>query len=313
MLKCSRDYGKKDGPVRDAGAHERPRPMNASAASVRHVQLGQCQLCEAEFKLHGGCLVLHGYTRPGDGQIFGRCQGIGHLPYQQSCDLLVSTVAIFQKDLVGARARLAAFDAGKVTACRFLTKDRNGSVKTVYASAGGSTPDAWRRALDIAHGQAKSEVFSLEQSIARFTARIAAWKLSPVKETTEEAIAATEQAEKDARKAAKLDAKKAKEAKRAELDAKAEKRKEALRVVLEGFAAQFKALAAQPKSPERTAAAQALAIHVQAPKWEKIGGYWGFMDLGCDPALIELGLAEESPRCPGRAGRYILPAYTKAA
>lgn len=287
--------------------------MTTPAASVRHVQLGFCQLCEGEFKLDRWALVLHGYTRPGDGQLFGRCAGVGHLPYQQSCALLVSTLAIFKKDRVGARDRLAAFDAGTVTEVSFLAKGRDGHPALVSASLADSASGVWNRALNIAHGNARMEVSSLEQSIARFTKRIAAWKSSPVKATTEEAILAAEQSGKDERAAVRIAAKQAKDDKRAALDAKAEKRKEALRVVLDGFAAQFAALAAQPASPERDAAARALAIHVQAPKWEKIGGYWGFMDLDCDPALIELGLAEKSRQRPDRAGRYILPAYMKAA
>lgn len=289
--------------------------MTTSPASVRHVQIGQCQLCEASHKLHGGLVVLHGYKRPGHGSIVGDCDGTRHLPYEQSCDMIELALALAEQHLPSAREKLAAFDAGEVTSVSFLAKDRRGNLITVNASIATSSPSEWRRALEHAHSEARMTVSSWEASIARFTKRIAAWKLCPVIETTEEAITAAEQVEKDQRAKVKADAKKAKADKRAALAAKAEKRKQALRVVLDGFAAQFNALAAQPKSDARDAAARALASSIQAPKYEKIGGYWGFMDLGCDPALIELGLAEASPNPAfvGRACRYILPAYVKAA
>lgn len=48
-----------------------------------------CQACEGFFKLNEkGLVVKHGFRRPGDGFLRGECLGVGHLPYEASCELM---------------------------------------------------------------------------------------------------------------------------------------------------------------------------------------------------------------------------------
>lgn len=48
---------------------------------------GECQMCGRMQKLPGGKLAKHGYTTRW-GFFSGVCRGAGHLPYEQSCDML---------------------------------------------------------------------------------------------------------------------------------------------------------------------------------------------------------------------------------
>lgn len=53
---------------------------------------GHCQYCGHEQVVKGGVLVLHGYTRPGDGYIFNECPGINLPPLEIN---QISTVTWF--------------------------------------------------------------------------------------------------------------------------------------------------------------------------------------------------------------------------
>jgi hypothetical protein len=54
--------------------------------------MGQCQCCESTQKLPGGRLSHHGY-RVLWSSFVNVCPGTGHLPYEQSCDLIASFIA----------------------------------------------------------------------------------------------------------------------------------------------------------------------------------------------------------------------------
>lgn len=60
----------------------RAASVKAERAAKRAEVTAECQICENHQCLdRQGRLVLHGYQRPGDGYILGRCYGVGHLPY----------------------------------------------------------------------------------------------------------------------------------------------------------------------------------------------------------------------------------------
>lgn len=52
---------------------------------------GTCQVCGASQKLPGGRLSTHGYTVRW-GFFSGICQGSGHLPFEESCDLIRAAI-----------------------------------------------------------------------------------------------------------------------------------------------------------------------------------------------------------------------------
>jgi hypothetical protein len=58
--------------------------------------IGECQVCGAYQVVNKGLMVLHGYKRPGDGFIMGRCWGEEHVPFELSCEVAVA----YHKQLV---------------------------------------------------------------------------------------------------------------------------------------------------------------------------------------------------------------------
>jgi hypothetical protein len=55
----------------------------------------ECQICERQQAVDGsGCLVHHGYRRPGWGFIQGDCMGVGYEPYPKTDALEVYLVAV---------------------------------------------------------------------------------------------------------------------------------------------------------------------------------------------------------------------------
>ena len=57
-------------------------PAQPKASST----VGTCQCCFNVQETRKSNLVLHGYQRPGWGYTVGRCRGVGHLPYELSCE-----------------------------------------------------------------------------------------------------------------------------------------------------------------------------------------------------------------------------------
>lgn len=55
--------------------------------AIKESGRGTCQCCFGGFKSRDDVkLVLHGYERPGNGYVVGRCMGEGHPPFEVSCE-----------------------------------------------------------------------------------------------------------------------------------------------------------------------------------------------------------------------------------
>lgn len=76
---------------------------------------GTCQVCFAVQRVMGGKTeALHGYNRPGNGYITGRCPGSQHLPFEKDCTLTKAHLARLETILVEKKAYLGELQAGKV-------------------------------------------------------------------------------------------------------------------------------------------------------------------------------------------------------
>lgn len=79
------------------------------AGRLRH--RGHCQFCGNSQVVQDGVMVLHGYTRPGDGYIFNECPCVGRAPLEVSQVLTEDylkdargTLAMIEKKLAKAKA-----------------------------------------------------------------------------------------------------------------------------------------------------------------------------------------------------------------
>lgn len=73
--------------------------------------LGTCQICERSSALVRDKIALHGYARPGDGVILGRCHGAGHLPFEQSKDRLEGWIDTLESQRDNAKKILSGIPA----------------------------------------------------------------------------------------------------------------------------------------------------------------------------------------------------------
>lgn len=252
----------------------------ASKTATRFV--GTCQICEREHKLHNGTIVHHGYKRPGDGEIHGDCFGVGHAPYETSCEQLKVYVALLTQDLEKAHDFLAQLTNGSVTEL-FVTHRDVSTWKNTTIKVTSDSPN-WTTHIQSRIWGMQSKIRLLEGEQSRTTRRIQDWKPTTIKtfeEVLQNSLAATvakltERAEKKARQSAVLAAKKARrEAREAKVAA------ERAAVV-----AELNRLAKEDK-PSRAAVAR---IAKKAKKME-----WHGPSKDMEDAAIELGIAEERP------------------
>lgn len=249
--------------------------------------LGSCQLCEGDFKLHGGKLVHHGYKRPGHGEIVGDCPGVAHLPYEVSCELVKSYKARLDASIPVLKARLEDLKTGKVTHLSELKSRLNGSHKLEHYYAGVTEPYLWERTLRNEVSDVIYKIRTTEFESDRCERRIAAWKLMPIRETTEEQVTAAKRAAQAARSEEARKRREEKAAKAAHLKAKRDAKAAKEKAITEEFGDRFRALAETGDK----AGAMRVAEELRKKKYSFIL----LRNLGCDDALIALGLATRDP------------------
>ncbi len=77
--------------------------------------IGVCQWCLGEYKVTNKHeITLHGYQRPGHGFVIGRCNGVGHQPFEYAKDLTEEHLSLMVRDSDKLAAKIARIDAGEV-------------------------------------------------------------------------------------------------------------------------------------------------------------------------------------------------------
>ena len=142
--------------------------------------IGTCQACMGEFKVSGGIMVLHGYRRPGHGQVVGQCAGAGVAPYEYDCELTKLIAAEAREDEAKALDAIAALKAGKIVS---LTKhDRryeNGKPVTVSTVIGTDHPD-WGHVSDIWMANRENDAIHARRFAEFMEARVRTWDRKPI-------------------------------------------------------------------------------------------------------------------------------------
>lgn len=260
--------------------------------------LGECQICEKEHKLQHNALVHHGYARPGHGSIVGDCMGVHYPPFELSCERLKEYRADLAAHSRSQHIRLVHLRAGTIDSITRVKVRGTRSRRTEFETLKKETADpvAWEQAVRYQISEVESDIRHLGREIARVDARVARWEPKPLR-SVEEAVR-HEDGQRALRAAASAEARAAREAKAAATRAKQaalEARRAAIR---EGFANEFRAIAASSDSDEvKRAAAKEVAHRVMLKKNESalwVGYSMGIATLGCDDALTTLGLTAEN-------------------
>jgi hypothetical protein len=248
--------------------------------------IGNCQICEGDQKLHEGHMVHHGYRRPGDGYIHGDCPGVHEVPYEVSCELIKTVKANTETFLAGRESYLADLKAGRVThLCEAHQRGAWSAPELVDYYVGVTEPYVWAQAVESATWKVEGTIRQCKADIARYTARIAAWKRMPIRTVEEEeaktAAAKAERAKEVAAARAVRQAKK--DATKAKQDALKARREQ----IKADIIARVTSLAASPdiSALEVRTAAQKIAKEIRKHTW-----LW-LHDLNCDEALVKLGIA----------------------
>lgn len=268
--------------------------------TTRHI--GTCQICEAEQKLHNGCLVHHGYKRPGDGSIYGDCPGVGQEPYEVSAKFAAFYAESLRPSLAANIARAADLRAGKIARLTEVRPNRAGKIVMVEFIAGVTEPFLFARKVDDAVHTVDYMARQIEREIVRLVARVAAWAPKAVR-TVEEAVA-QEKAAKGVRASERAAVKAVRDAKKAATAARAEALAAKRAAIVASLCADFIRFA------ETGDRASAKALHAKIYAGKAYPWLWGH-EIDCDAALISLGLAD--PARINGAGRacWIAPSEVK--
>jgi len=269
-----------------------------SNTSVRF--LAHCQICGNEQKVRNGRMVSHGYQRPWEGSgNMGDCGGVGHVPYEVSCDRLKELVVEEQSHQAALNESIAQLKSGAVTEIRVYWTEgfgRNKRQQSKLAQKVNCVEHEW-------DAHVRGEVIRFERLIKNsksavlfFNDRISSWKPGTVKETTEAVISAEKRKVQSDRSAAKKAERTAKKAEASEKQkTAAEKRKVAeaeQEVARQGFIQQIKELAAKKAAGGNVSAA---ALELARKMGLKKNFNWLIINqLGVNDELLALGLAKVS-------------------
>lgn len=212
---------------------------------TRHI--GNCQICEKDFKLTGeGYLVHHGYRRPGDGALYGSCPGVDHVPYERGTDALREFADRLVEAIGEAENRLHDLKTGKITKLR-VQRGRS----AIEVSEG---EPLWRRALEGHIQTAESAIKNLRREQDRVRRRICDWVERPLRtveeETRKEERAKSEKREEREQKRAE------REAKRRESERKIAERTERRKRQRQAYEERIAELAQNPDAKAKREAAK---------------------------------------------------------
>jgi hypothetical protein len=125
---------------------------------------GTCQICQREICLMpgDGTIFLHGYQRPGDGFVVGKCEGAKYLPYEQSCDRAKELKSQYEKGLTSSEKILQSLETTEVIFWKEQEIDR-------------SHPH-WNKAFSSTRNEIDFHIRGLKSEIIRLTDLINKWK-----------------------------------------------------------------------------------------------------------------------------------------
>lgn len=125
---------------------------------------GTCGACFENVKIPEGLIALHGYRRPGDGFVRGRCNGTGHPAFEVAVIATEQELAQLRRELAGTRGYLERLRAGDVTS---LPYGRD------FVSPGHRQ---WNYAYETALGQIAREEERVTEAVSAYERLVRYWK-----------------------------------------------------------------------------------------------------------------------------------------
>jgi len=142
---------------------------------------GSCPCCFGNYKLKGSSgsqhptIVLHGFKRPGWGQVFGSCYGVNFPPFELSPDGTKHLVKILDERLDGLKEHLQKLRAGRVTE---LYVPVGKTTKKVTLESEGEA--AWAKLVSKDESKTEDEMQAVARDLRTLGKLISAWKPQPL-------------------------------------------------------------------------------------------------------------------------------------
>lgn len=167
---------------------EKGRKPNPNAKPVDLTNTGTCAICQKLFKLDNGQkMVAHGYQiSDGYGHYFGfrsgSCFGVGHTPYELSCEANKEYKAILEKNLKNVENHLAGLKSGEITTITVLEYEETGNFgqRKQVAKDYHKGDEKWTRVLDREIRNVESAIKAVEYEIEQQGWLIQDWKAKPL-------------------------------------------------------------------------------------------------------------------------------------
>jgi hypothetical protein len=112
-------------------------------------------------------MVMHGYQRPGWGELQGKCYGVGYPPFELSSEGTKHLLGLLETRLSGTIS--------------FLTRLKNNEVQELYVPQGNKMvkilPEdpSWKHTFDVRVRETGRAVESLKKDTALFEKMISTW------------------------------------------------------------------------------------------------------------------------------------------
>lgn len=144
---------------------------------------GTCGVCNQNIKMEGmgkgTALVLHGYRRPGDGQVYGECFGRGYEPYELSPKAVLDYVVRLKKIEASQVEELVSLTSGAEVRLSKQVRQADWSTKTVWVRVG--EPEFVDMLKSVIHA-VETKLRITRSDIAHYTKKGAEWKLDELPE-----------------------------------------------------------------------------------------------------------------------------------
>jgi len=198
---------------------------------------GTCQCCfrnDLKVKTPGdaldqpGKVSLHGYERPGEGYIVGKCWGESELPYEQSCEVTKKFLQHVKDAIAKMQARLADLQADRVETLNHqvwksvrgmrtfdIIEVKNGAAAVGIRYSLGYIP-SFEELRQEAIGKTQRDLSMAEQRRDFLQEKVDTWTLRPLRPSTStyEANAEKQRVAREAREKGKAEKEAKKEAAR---------------------------------------------------------------------------------------------------
>ena len=142
---------------------------------------GICQACLGEFHVHNSKMVLHGYKRPGHGYIEGDCVGVGHPPYELSCELQKKLVVDYTHHIATLHKEINRIEAPSFKDNLFVDGPYNPGRGMYEQVEIPSTDPRWERKRRLIVANKRSSQKELQWKIDQWKAAIQNWQLRSVR------------------------------------------------------------------------------------------------------------------------------------